>query len=106
MVGRDENGRFKKGEYKGGPGRKKRSVEDKYYRILVSECSQDDWRAICAKAVSQAKHGDATARKFLADYLIGAPVQKMEHTGSEGGPLRLVVEYADNIRAPADDSIT
>ena len=89
---RDENGKFVKGNG-GGPGRPKKLREEKYHEILVSVVDPIAWAAICAKAVSQAKHGDGLARKWLADYLIGPPVQKNEHTGAEGGPVIVKVIY-------------
>ena len=86
MVGRDDQGKFTKG-YAGGPGRPKKEREEKYYEILVTACTPADWKAICKKAVEQAKKGDATARKFLADYLIGPPVERKEFTGADGGMI-------------------
>ena len=76
--------------------------EEKYYEILTSTCSQNDWFQICAKAVDQAKRGDAVARKFIADYLIGQPVQKQEVTGFDGGAVEIVVTYEN--RPPVTES--
>lgn len=90
MVGRDNKGRFKKGEYSGGPGRPKKSQEDQYFDIMLSACTVDDWRAICVKAVEQAKRGNPVARKWLSDYIIGPPVERKEVTGAGGGPLLVV----------------
>ena len=90
----DENGKFKKGN-PGGPGRPKREREVTYYHILEMAVSENDWKAICAKAVYQAKRGDAVARKWIADYLIGAPIQRTEYSGAEGGPLEIVVRYVN-----------
>lgn len=83
---RDENGRFVKGNG-GGPGRPKKVREEQYHAILVSVVTPEDWKAICCKAVQDAKRGDTAARKFLADYLIGPPVEKKEVTGEEGGAI-------------------
>jgi len=93
MVGRDDKGRFKKGEYSGGPGRPRREREVEYYRILETSVGVDDWKDIVAKAVKQAKSGDAVARKWLSDYLMGQPIQKHEHSGEDGGPITLNVVY-------------
>lgn len=87
MTIRDENGRFVKGASGNPNGRPKRERELRYWEIALTACSFDDWRAIIRKAVDQAKRGDHTARKFLADYLLGPPVQKHEVTGAEGAPL-------------------
>jgi hypothetical protein len=78
MVKRDENGKVTPGSVLNPKGRPKRKVEDNYLVIFRSAVSPDDWKAIIDKAVIDAKRGDAVARKFIADYLIGAPVQKID----------------------------
>ena len=82
MAERDEKGRFVKGHTQSignkGGGRLPKSREERYYRVTISTCTFADWRAIIEKAVDQAKRGDAVARKFLADYLVGVPTQ--DHT--------------------------
>ena len=102
---RDENGKFAKGNG-GGPGRPRKEREVEYYRIMEMAVAPSDWQIICKKAVEQAKRGDAVARKWLSDYLIGAPVQKLEHTGAEGKELQIIVKYAENVKPISDDSIT
>jgi hypothetical protein len=69
---RDENGRFAKGNG-GGPGRPKRAREERFYEILITTVSFEDWKRIVERARDQALRGDAVARKWLADYLIGEP---------------------------------
>ena len=92
-MDRDNNGRFVKGISGNPHGRPSRPKEEQYYRILMTTCTDKDWRAIIDKAIAQAKHGDAVARKWLADYLIGAPVQRQEITGLEGSALEIIVTY-------------
>ena len=87
---RDKNGRFVKGNG-GGPGRPKKEREVRYYEIMQTACTFADWKAICKKATEQAKRGDSVARKWLSDYLMGAPTQKHELTGADGG--NLVIEF-------------
>jgi len=53
----------------------------RYYEITVSTCTFADWARIVQKAVQQALRGDAVARKFLADYLVGTPEQNINITG-------------------------
>jgi hypothetical protein len=84
---RDEHGRFVKGEYQGGPGRPPRAVEESYLQTLQRVTSLDQWEAIVRKAIEQAKKGDNLARKWLGDYLMGAPKQGVEMSGPEGGPI-------------------
>jgi len=91
---RDEHGRFVPGNG-GGPGRPSKSRETRYLDVLLNTVSFEDWKEIVSKANEQAKRGDAVARKWLSDYLIGAPVQRTEVTGAEGGPL--VVKWVDPV---------
>jgi hypothetical protein len=86
---RDEKGKFVKGNP--GGGRKPRQVEKDYLAIFRSSVTPDDWRAIIEKAVTDAKRGDATARKFIADYMIGAPTQRTELTGEDGKAIKIKV---------------
>jgi len=92
LDGRDNHGRFVKG-HKSNGGRLPVMREVKYYDILKSTVTFDDWQAIVVRAVYDAKRGDGVARKWLADYLIGPPVERKEITGFEGEPLRVLVEY-------------
>jgi hypothetical protein len=77
----------------GGPGRPRKSVEEKYLRKLAASVSLSDWGEIVVKAIADAKRGDAPARKWLSDYLMGTPIQKLEHTGADGGAL--VIRWTD-----------
>lgn len=83
---RDEKGRFVDGHEKTG-GRKSKPIEERYLKIFKSSVSPEDWKAIIDRAVLDATRGDAVARKFIADYLIGTPIQRSEITGAEGGPI-------------------
>jgi len=73
--GRNRNGTFAVGN-SGGPGRPRRTIEREYLAALLDSVSLDSWRAIIAKAVDDAKQGDAKAREWLARYLVGAEPQK------------------------------
>ena len=95
MAERDENGRFIKGNG-GGPGRPKKEREVRYYEIMQTACTLADWKAICKKAVEQSKRGDAVARKWLSDYIMGPPAQKHEVTGKDGDPIYIVNWDDDN----------
>ncbi len=50
-----------------------RRVEADYMRTMLDAVSLDDWHQVIAATVEAAKSGDATARGFLASYLIGKP---------------------------------
>lgn len=93
---RDENGRFIKGVSGNPNGRPKKERELRYYEIMQTTCTFVEFKAICQKAVDQAKRGDAVARKWLADYLIGAPAQKHELSGIDGGELVINLSWGDS----------
>ena len=90
MAQRDSNGRFVKGNTAaqgGNGGRPRRSVEEKYIKALSRSVTMKDWDKIITVAVQFAKAGDARARQWLSDYLIGKPIQRTEITGADGGPM-------------------
>ncbi len=95
MVERGEKGRLKKGSVLNPNGRPPKEKEHEYMDIMLSVVTTKRWRAIVTKAADQAERGDAVARKWLTDYIIGAPVQKMEMNADN--PLQVIVEY---INAP------
>lgn len=49
----------------------------KYLKLLSQVVDEQVWKDIILKAVAQAKEGDRYARKWLSDYLIGTPVQRV-----------------------------
>ena len=83
----------------GGPGRPKKAIEERYVKSLYSVLKQSDWKEIVEKAIAQAKRGDHQARKWLSDYALGTPIQRIENTGADGGPIVTQVisgvSYAD-----------
>jgi hypothetical protein len=94
MTDRDANGRFIPGHAKTG-GRAPREREERYREIMLTTVSFGDWQRIVEKARDQALKGDAVARKFLADYFIGPPVQRNEHTGPDGGAIQIIEVVKD-----------
>ena len=99
MADRNANGQFTKGNgaakgNRGGPGRPKRSTEERYLSALIRRVTAKDWQVVVDTAVARAKAGDTQARKWLSDYLLGPPVQRTEVTGAGGGPL-VVVNWDD-----------
>lgn len=95
MTERDEAGKFIKGASGNPHGRPKKEREERFYEILVTTVTFDRWKRIVAKAADQAERGDQAARKWLADYLVGAPIQRQEITGANGGEVVLRVVYED-----------
>jgi hypothetical protein len=91
---------FKKGQSGNPKGRKPREVEKDYLARLRACVTPPDWNAIIDRAVVDAKRGDTAARKFLADYLIGVPVQKIEATGKNGEPIEIIEVMRESISQP------
>ena len=96
----DNSGQFKPGQSGNPNGRPPKPKEEKFFKTTLSAVSLSDWREIVKKAVEQAKRGNPSARKWLSDYLLGPPQQKVDVT-SGGDPLRILVEYANDPVAPA-----
>jgi len=81
MGERDSKGRFLSGHAassKGRGGRPPRPVEDKYLGALQKCVKLGDWKAICQRAVTEARGGDYRARQWLSDYLLGKPIQELK----------------------------
>ncbi len=103
MAARDERGRFIKGQSGNPAGRASRQVEAEYLNTTIAAVSLGDWKQIVDKAVQQAKTGDGDARKWLAEYILGKPVQRTELSG-DGGIMQIVVNEvpARSQEAPTD----
>jgi hypothetical protein len=63
-----------------------RRTEGDYMGILLDAVPPEDWRAIVNTAVGSAKAGDAGARAWLAQYLVGKP------SAVAPAPLTVVVQ--------------
>ena len=92
-VARDAKGRFVKGASGNPQGRLPKEIEKTYLQVCESTCTFDVWREIVMKAVEQAKRGDARARQWLSDYLMGKPIS-MVMAVQEKQENVLIVKYA------------
>ena len=63
-----------------------RRTEGDYMGALLDTVTLDDWRDVVAGALQAAKGGDAQARNWLAQYLVGRP------EGKAPTPLSIVVQ--------------
>jgi len=63
-----------------------RRTEGDYMGALLDTVTLDDWRGVVAGALQAAKDGDAQARNWLAQYLIGRP------EGKAPTPLTIMVQ--------------
>lgn len=52
---------------------KSRATSTDYMAVLLEAVSLDDWRDVVTGAVKAAKEGDAQARAWLAQYVMGKP---------------------------------
>jgi hypothetical protein len=94
-VGRDESGRFKKGEYTGGPGRPSRETEKYFLELFRSSVSDADFKAVIEALVKAAKRGNTAATKIILDYLMGPPVQRTENDNNNHGAYTLMIVGSD-----------
>lgn len=72
---RDKNGRFIKGTVPNPKGRPPKVVEESYKQLLMAAVTPEAWKSIIGMAVSQAIQGDAKARDFIAERILGKPNQ-------------------------------
>lgn len=96
-MARDSKGRFVKGVSGNPQGRLPRQTETSYLQVSESVCTFDVWREIVAKAVEQAKRGDARARQWLSDYLIGKPISMVMAVQERQNTLITVKYMRDNL---------
>ena len=68
-----------------------RRTEGDYMGVLLDAVTLDDWRAVVSNAKTLAQAGDAQARAWLAQYLMGKPA------GSAPTPLTVVVQQLNGV---------
>ena len=68
-----------------------RRTESDYMGALLDAVTLDDWRDVVAGTLQAAKGGDAQARNWLAQYLIGRP------EGKAPTPLTVVVQQLNGV---------
>lgn len=104
-IARDEKGRFVKGASGNPQGRLPKETEKTYLEVCQNTCTFDVWHEITMKAVEQAKRGDARARQWLSDYLMGKPIS-MVMAVQEKQENIIVVRYAiqEKLRKIADEN--
>lgn len=88
----------------GGPGRPRRQTEAAYLVALSDAVTVEDWQEIVKVAVIAAKSGDAAARKWLGDYLLGVnPPQAERPTLARAHALTLAQELGGDGQLPPDE---
>ena len=88
MVNRNAKGQLEKGSILNPKGRQPREKEHDYLNIMLNIVTPKRWAIIVNKAADQAERGDAVARKWLADYIVGEPEHNV--TGN------FVIRWEDN----------
>lgn len=93
---RDEKGRFIKGQSGNPKGRSTFSDEEKYADVYKSKVTPNKFAEVVDQLLFLAiQRRDMNAIKLLMAYAMGQPVQKSEVSGTEGGPLEIIVRYAN-----------
>jgi hypothetical protein len=67
-----------------------RRTESDYMSTLLDTVTLDDWQDIVSSTLTAAKQGDAQARAWLGQYLVGKPV------GKAPTPLTVVVQQLND----------
>jgi len=100
---RDPRGRFVKG-CSGNP--KGAAINQfRYLKKMGAAVTASDWRAVIDKALEQAKRGDARAREWLSEYLMGKPPQQVDIDASDG-LIQFIVRYAPDRDDGLSDNTT
>lgn len=93
VAGRNEKGQFTKGN-PGGPGRPRREVEARNLQLFWATVSDEDWQAVVAAMIKQAKRGNVAAAQWLGNYHMGKPQDSVDIT-SNGDKLNFNVKWGD-----------
>ena len=101
---RDKKGRFVKGD-SGGPGRPPKDRERRYLEIARTAVTFERWRKIVKAAADDALGGDAQARRFLADYLLGPPNKLRPRLDAADNPPAVVESASDVVAVLAAELV-
>ena len=99
-VRRDERGRFQNGT-RPGPGRPPAAREKDFLRMVVATVSPEDFAIVVARALEDAKAGDATARAWLSRILVGAE-PRLSTLDCEPVTAAILEEFAARFRGDAE----
>jgi hypothetical protein len=96
--------RWKKGESGNPAGRPKKIPE--LNKLLADVLGQEKNGQTAAEKIidklrQEAEKGNIRAAELLLKYTYGAPVQRLEHTGAEGGPVETVIRFIDDSKDEA-----
>jgi len=91
VAKRDARGRWLPGQSANPGGRTK--VKKDYLESMRAVATPAKWRAICGRAIEDAIQGDAHARRWLSDYLLGRPSQAVSLSGDIGVTMMTLDEW-------------
>jgi hypothetical protein len=80
------------GRQKGTPNKATTATADFFHRVLTDERESELWKFFL-------DHGDPEIKfkafRLSLEYKRGKPVQPMEHTGADGGPVEHTIKFGD-----------
>ena len=77
MPERNARGKFAKGNRVSAKGgRRPNLIVEDYQKAFQSAVSPAEWKSVISRALRDAKKGNAGARRWLSEYLIGTPIQR------------------------------
>jgi len=98
----------KKQSYIKGPFTHRRTESD-YMGVLLDAVTLEDWRSVVTATVAEARAGDASARAWLAQYLVGKPsmtapapltVVVQQLSGADPVIKKLAFPHIDRVKRP------
>lgn len=94
LLPRGPNGAFPPGNNAAPNGRGFAVTERKFNAMISAAVSDDDWKAVVATALREAKEGGAlgaVARKWLSDHLCLNVEQQLKRGEREGKPMEITI---------------
>lgn len=79
---------WKPGQSGNPGGRPKKKLVDELLTELLEASESGEARLIAKKLIALAKKGDTVAAKLVAERTQGKPMQKVEVSGADGGPIQ------------------
>lgn len=86
-MDRDAKGRFAKGTTGNPNGRPPRATEEEYVGRIRDAVSPERWKKVVEQMLKRAENGDVHSARFIAEYLLGRPKQRLDLT-SDDRPLK------------------
>jgi len=100
MEERDSRGRFTRGNCagRGNHGGRPKHYATEYADVMKQGLTLKSWRKIVDRAIEQAIEGDHRARQWLAEYVMGKPIQLIA-ADVQNGPRERLISTIEGLRA-------